>query len=1308
MDLDISFKSNALVAKPVASPTSAGIRSGASVTPRSIKARRALLSDKNEKASVTEKNGKLGTQLSFEEVSVSEGFRRSTRQTTASEKQPDSHSTPSSSDSGGKLNKVRFVQDSKVKLTDTGREASTHDTEAKIRSPVHAAEKISSFCETLKEAKDDINVKHGSNMEACSTEEGAIDGNQSTLKSHEDVLDRASTDCNAGEALMPKVMEMDEIVKKKAKINISPGKLPVSWPTADDLSGCSEDMDCEDDDMDCIPSRNIPMMEVSTGFEERKSINSSDGSLGYGGKDFQKLCLDASIYFNRDDPGDKVLAKSDIGGIEDDNKRINKNLDSLSPENASLDIANVSSDLANANNSASGDLANANSFTVGTYINTMATSPGKSVVFQMESKNLPHCKNTVNAAVENVSGKEYMETTPLNVAAETADNMDSDEGKQTFVNDTSSSLTKVGVKGSSNVLSVERTDGCSHSDESDLAMAVPSEVCMENVSTERLVPDEVLKSYHPAEIPSVDQFSGSDRRGLKAYLLEPNVSLSKDLTDCARESLVERDVSQRSATFCDKLPNLSALVTETNLAIGINGMSGNETVTDTVSGLHEIQPCTTVCKLSPEDRFGYGSSGVIGSVRSLFIDKNLEKDPSKVSSCLVSDSSVGPCHISPLVAVNEEIQNKICIQANCSNSQDGIKHKENNCTESVEVDTQEEKAKLPGGTSKSRTRGTNIIAGSGDSVLLCDSLSSSGRRNFRQLQSEVHVAAMVDETSKGEEKSKPSGGIVAVRKDSVFPCDSLSSSPRLYRPLRSEIHVASMVDETSKSKEKTESSGGTSKHRTPETDIVAGSGDSVFPCNSLSSSPRLSFRQLRSEIHVAAMVDETNRVKVSQNGDSLLDTLQEQIMSSHELTQPDSSLAHCDLVMKPIGDPIVKLTDITSDVGSQEKDLRNSAKTDIFDGEALSSDGKVSGTEIPGDSGVLVSRSYSHADVKFASTHVKEQVVSVPHRDLQSKTSMNSKYEIEKRKKKPNYSTQKNYPSSLPFVSDTKKDANPPIHITKRHTWHRKSDTSPSSFVAAKPLSSTLSTQQKFPKVTAQSSNSYVRKGNSLLRKPSQSPGTALGMPPSAIQLNHFTVEDKSTGPSNMVDVDNASSLVKTGEIPTLERQSKPPSDSSTSKVSNAIATSSGKCVLSYSTDHLTTGLPESIMDSATSGEANFPHSGGDTLKTFDTLIQTGYASDCQQKRNPSDLDSANLKRMVYVKRKANQLVAASDIHGVSQNQIPSSDGYFKRSKNQLVRNSESRCNQSISLPDDALDTRSAANIVSERSSSSAFSDSGM
>ncbi|KAJ0247688.1 hypothetical protein HA466_0161190 [Hirschfeldia incana] len=596
----------------------------------------------------------------------------------------------------------------------------------------------------------------------------------------------------------------------------------------------------------------------------------------------------------------------------------------------------------------------------------------------------------------NGSRTESMETTALNSAAEMADNRDSDKGKKACVKGTSSSLAKVDVKESSIVLPVERTDGCSGSDESDLATVVPSELCMERVSAERLVPDDL----------------------------------------------------------------------------------------------------------------GIASRG-------------------------------------------------------------GIMLEENNCAENTDVDAQEEKTKPSGRTLNYKTPGTDIVAFTGDSVFPCSSVSSSPARSFRQIRSEIHVAATVDETCKDKPKPKHSGGtskyrtggtdIFAFSRDSV-PRDSLSNSPRLSRKIRSEVHVASMVDDTSNCKEKANLSGETSRCRTPEADI-------------------------------------------------------------------------------------------TFDVGGQEKGSLNRVETDIFDGEVWSS---------------VVEVSHSHADVN--------DHVSVRDQDSQSKTSLSSKYEVENRKKKSNYTTQKRYSCALPFVSGPKKDANPP---NKCHTWHRKPDTSASLFVAAKPLSSTLFTKTKFPTVTARSCSSYVRKGNSLLRKRSYgSPGVTLGLSPSAIQLN--CIEDKCTGSASSVDVG------KTGEITTLERQSNAPSDSSR--------------------DHLT-GLPECIMDSATSEEANVPHSGRDASKTSDPLIQTDYASDCLQKRNHPKLDSSNLKRMVYVKRKANQLTAASDIHGATKGQIPTSDGYFKRSKNQLVRTSASCVNHS---PDDALDSQAATTMVSKRSSSSAFSDSAV
>ncbi|CAN8312832.1 unnamed protein product [Cochlearia groenlandica] len=1340
VDLDVSFKSNVLVAKPVPSPKKAGIHPGQSLTSGSSKARRTLLPDKNEKASVTEGNAKLITHLS-DKASVSEGIRQSLRRSTASdiEKKPDNHSALCSSD-------VECVN-RKGKMTDTGPEASTHDSDPKVRNTVHASEKISRLCEALKETKDDSNVEHDSNVKACSTEEDVIVGDKSMMKSHEDVLNKKGTASDVGKVLLQKMTMKENIMKTK---NIGfPTKLFVSWPTTSDLSGCSAaeiqfasksmcgdgSQPCEDEVIDCIPSRNLPIMKVNAGFEEKKFIDSSIGSLGYLEKDFEKSSLEASIFFNRKDPGDQVLSKLDIGGIEVDSEGVDKNVDSLFPENdsprglpngfvssASLDVPNVSTELTSATNNVSGDRVNANSFTV---INTLVKLP-----------DIPRCESTVSPSVENENGsrKESMETKPHISAAEMPDDLDSKQGRKTCVKGTSSSLSKVDVNGTSSVILVERLYGCSYTDE---AMSLPSEVCMENV-TERFVAgkDLGLASQYPAGIPSVDQFGGPDNRGLKTCLPEPNVSVGKNMTGGSSECLIERDVGRNDSIFCDNIPSSSSLVTD--LAIGISGISANETVTDAESGHHENLTCSTGCKFSLGDRCGCGSVSGFGSVWNLSMDKNLEEDHSRVSSCLLSDNSVNPCHISPLVAVNELIQNKTSIQPNYSDSKSGIMYEENNFAENMEVDTQEDITKPSAGTSKHRTPETGVIAVTEDSVFRCDSLSSSPRKSFGQIQSEIHEVAVVDENCKDKQKPKHFGGtskhgtqgtdIRAFNGDSV-PCDSLSNSPRLYRQIQSEVHVLSMVDDTSSYKEKRKPSSGTSKYRTPDTDIVAVSVNSVFPSDSASSSPRLSFKKIRSEIHVPAMVNKNSKGKESQKEDDFLDTLQEHIMTSHEVFQAGSSSMHNpglvkipsgaddDSYVHPMpkypggglsemsnGDPMEKLTVVPFDDVSQEKYSSNGAKADIFDRGALSSDGKVSGTVVPGGSSLRLSRAHPHTDVKLALTHGKDDAVFVPHKDSQTETSLSSSYQKEKMKTKSSNSTQKSYPRSLPSASDTKKDANLPTHITKRRTWHRKSDTSSYPFVAVKPLSSTLSTQQKFPIVTAQSSTSYVRKGNSLLRKPSyDSHGVTLGLPPSAIQLNR--IEDKSIRSASTVDGGNASVLGKTRETSTLERQSKPPSDSSTSKVSNVIATSSGKCVLSYSMDHLTTGLPESIMDSATSGEANVTHTGGDTFKTSDALIKEGYASDCQQKRNLPKLDTSNLRKMVYVKRRANQLVAASDISGASKNQMPPSDGYFKLSKNQLVRTSEGHVNH---LPVDALDSRAAPTVVSERSSSSAFSDSAV
>lgn len=136
--------------------------------------------------------------------------------------------------------------------------------------------------------------------------------------------------------------------------------------------------------------------------------------------------------------------------------------------------------------------------------------------------------------------------------------------------------------------------------------------------------------------------------------------------------------------------------------------------------------------------------------------------------------------------------------------------------------------------------------------------------------------------------------------------------------------------------------------------------------------------------------------------------------------------------------------------------------------------------------------------------------------------------------------------------------------------------------------------------------------------------------------------------------------LVKTEDTQTLQSRSSPPSDS----------TSSGKCALSPGMDPLANGLPGSS--------------------------------------NPPKLESSNPSKILFLKRKANQFVAASDIHGASNSRIPPSGGYFKRSKSQLVRNSKSLANQDKSLSDEASNSQTAAKMVSKRSSSLALSEFGM
>ncbi|EFH65392.1 predicted protein [Arabidopsis lyrata subsp. lyrata] len=426
--------------------------------------------------------------------------------------------------------------------------------------------------------------------------------------------------------------------------------------------------------------------------------------------------------------------------------------------------------------------------------------------------------------------------------------------------------------------------------------------------------------------------------------------------------------------------------------------------------------------------------------------------------------------------------------------------------------------------------------------------------------------------------------------------------------------------------EKVKITGEALECRTLGTDFVTIIKDSMFRWSSSSSLPGLLTGKIQNETHAVAKVDKTNNSEERNKEEIFLDASQEQTITFHETVQSGSSLRHylcsgqtspasdaesCELPMdkygdgglveKPDGEPVEKLTDIPYDIGPQEVSL-NIVNTDVYVGEALSFDGKVSGNESPSNSDVLLSRLHSYTDEKCNVSHVNDYVVALPPPDSQSETTLSSISEkTQKRANKFIHVAQKSYP-----LHDIKEDASPPISVTNHHTWHRKSTTSASPLVAVK------------PKVTVQCSSTYVRKGNSLLRKPS--PGSL-------------------------------------GDTQPLLSHSMPPSDS----------TSSGKCALSPGMDPSANGLP---------GSSNLPK-----------------------------LESSNPSKILYVKRKANQFVTASDMHGASNSRIPPCVSYFRRSKSQLVRDSESLANQEKFLSDEASNSQTAAKMVSKRSSSLALSE---
>ncbi|KAI7740713.1 hypothetical protein M8C21_023524, partial [Ambrosia artemisiifolia] len=203
---------------------------------------------------------------------------------------------------------------------------------------------------------------------------------------------------------------------------------------------------------------------------------------------------------------------------------------------------------------------------------------------------------------------------------------------------------------------------------------------------------------------------------------------------------------------------------------------------------------------------------------------------------------------------------------------------------------------------------------------------------------------------------------------------------------------------------------------------------------------------------------------------------------------------------------------------------------------------------------------------------------------------------------------------------------------TKPRTWHRSSSTP-----APVPLP---------PKQITAGQNSYIRSGNSLVRK--SAPVTAIASRSSVYQLNPSGLIEARNSAGSGNKVNNTYSRVASASVV----RPKTPPLSGSSKLPDCPT---------YSRD--LSSSPLELLP-ASPVEGNLVEQ-----KVTEDQIHTSSNSESQKIED----DVVTGKKIQYVKRKSNQLVAAScsdqSVQDLDKTQASSSsDSYYKRRKNQLIR----------------------------------------
>ncbi|KAJ8762904.1 hypothetical protein K2173_023033 [Erythroxylum novogranatense] len=401
-----------------------------------------------------------------------------------------------------------------------------------------------------------------------------------------------------------------------------------------------------------------------------------------------------------------------------------------------------------------------------------------------------------------------------------------------------------------------------------------------------------------------------------------------------------------------------------------------------------------------------------------------------------------------------------------------------------------------------------------------------------------------------------------------------------------------------------------------------------------------------------------------------------------------------------------------SDVPSTLIDQKPSER--ITDGDIL----PIEELEIEG--GIKLARPGScsqNANLSSGSDHMVESGLSLFKKrgPLQSHTfnSSSAQYtssgELYGMKNELSHAASRVYPGRSSFYTSGSKVVSSSAQSRKPRTWRRIDTNAASASSGNKSFLNNVSSLSQLPtRISKSPTTSYIRKGNSLVRKPNSV----------ASQSQNFhgsnSVQKLSSLGTNEVkkifgsDIRTDPITGKSGGANALFERPKTPPLPNISKIPSRTTNCVGDIVSSLLPEPLHNVSPQTTSERIKSAKTNDASKSSEVVLNYpETGIEIVQVDNLESKSELVDgiTTSSNVNNTRLVERKLNHLVATSSacvppMHSAYDNTTLTSDGYYKRRENQLIRTSaENHVIQKINMADNPnADGQSALNVGSSRS----------